>query len=67
MSAVEEVRAEESALWSMPRAVNRSPLPGDGAFMTAGWADPEPVIDPDDPVLAYTAERRSRLAQALPA
>lgn len=67
MSAVEEARAEESALWSMPRAVNRSPLPGDGAFMTAGWADPEPVIDPDDPVLAYTAERRSRLAQALPA
>ncbi|WP_216851602.1 aminopeptidase P family protein [Herbiconiux sp. VKM Ac-2851] len=56
-----------SALWTMPRAVNRSPLPGDGAFMTAGWADPEPVIDPDDPVIAYTAERRSRLAQALPA
>jgi Xaa-Pro aminopeptidase len=51
----------------MPRAVNRSPLPGDGAFMTAGWADPAPVIDPLNPVIAYTAERRARLAEALPA
>ncbi|MGD8193827.1 aminopeptidase P family protein [Herbiconiux sp. P18] len=61
------IHAHDTTSWAMPRAANRSPLPGDGAFMTAGWADPAPVLDPDNPVLAYTAERRARLAQALPA
>ncbi|WP_066039205.1 aminopeptidase P family protein [Herbiconiux solani] len=59
--------SSDSIPWLMPRAVNRSALPGDGTFMTAGWADPPPVLDPSNPVLAYTAERRARLAQALPA
>ncbi|MCU1529742.1 MAG: family metallopeptidase [Frondihabitans sp.] len=53
--------------WSMPRAVNRSPLPGNGAFMLAGWGDPAPVLAPENPVAVYTAERRARLAEALPA
>lgn len=53
-------------LWRMPRAANRAPLPGNSAFMLASWGEPEPVLSPENPVLAYTAERRSRLAQALP-
>lgn len=52
--------------WVMPRAVNRSELPGDSAFMMNGWGDPPPVLG-DEPVVSYTAERRARLAQALPA
>ncbi|KRC65401.1 hypothetical protein ASE12_11950 [Aeromicrobium sp. Root236] len=52
--------------WIMPRAVNRSELPGDSGFMMNGWGDPEPVLG-DEPVVSYTAERRARLAQALPA
>ncbi len=31
-----------------------------------GWGDPRPVLD-EEPVASYTAERRARLAQALPA
>lgn len=57
----------ESPLWRMPRAANRSPLPGNGEFMLAGWGDAQPVIWADNPVIVYTAERRARLAQALPA
>jgi Xaa-Pro aminopeptidase len=52
--------------WVMPRAVNRSELPGDSAFMMNGWGEPKPVLG-DEPVVSYTAERRARLAQALPA
>ena len=57
----------ELALWTMPRAANRAALPGNSAFMLDGWGDPAPVLAPDNPVAAYTAERRSRLAQAFPA
>lgn len=53
--------------WSMPRATNRAPLPGNGAFMLAEWGEPSPVLAADNPVVAYTAERRARLAQAFPA
>jgi Xaa-Pro aminopeptidase len=53
-------------LWHMPRAANRSPLPGNGAFMLSDWADAAPVLAPENPVVAYTVERRARLAQALP-
>ena len=35
--------------------------------MLSGWGDAPAVLDPENPVVAYTAERRSRLAQALPA
>ncbi|MGA1813291.1 aminopeptidase P family protein [Frondihabitans sp. 4ASC-45] len=61
------VDAHPSALWRMPRAQNRAPLPGNGAFMLAGWGDAAPVLAADDPVVSYTAERRARLAEALPA
>jgi Xaa-Pro aminopeptidase len=53
--------------WEMPRAANRAPLPGNGPFMLAGWGDPARVLAPENPVVAYTSERRARLAQALPA
>jgi Xaa-Pro aminopeptidase len=56
-----------TAGWQMPRAQNRSPLPGNGEFMLAGWGDIAPVLAPDNPVVVYTAQRRARLAQALPA
>ncbi len=59
--------AVEAPLWDMPRAANRAPLPGNGAFMLAGWGDPPAVLPSDDPVVTYTVERRARLAQALPA
>jgi Xaa-Pro aminopeptidase len=57
----------DSSLWQMPRAQNRAPLPGNGEFMLAGWGDPAPVLDEENGAAAYTAERRARLAQALPA
>jgi Xaa-Pro aminopeptidase len=56
-----------SALWRMPRAGNRAPLPADGAFMLQGWGDAGSVLGPESPVVAYTADRRARLAEALPA
>lgn len=61
--------AHPSALdvWRMPRAANRSPLPGSSEFMLAGWGEAAPVLVQENPTVAYTAERRSRLAQALPA
>lgn len=61
------VDAHPAALWRMPRAQNRAPLPGNGAFMLDGWGDAPPVLAPENPVLAYTAQRRARLAEALPA
>ena len=61
------VRPIDAPPWSMPRATNRAPLPGNSAFMLADWADPPAVLSPDNPVVAYTAERRARLAQAFPA
>ncbi len=57
----------ESSLWSMPRAANRGPLPGNEAFMLEQWGDVAPVLASDNPVVAYTDERRARLAQAFPA
>jgi Xaa-Pro aminopeptidase len=56
-----------SQLWRMPHAQNRAPLPGNGAFLLSDWGDPPAVLESENPVVAYTAERRSRLAQALPA
>jgi Xaa-Pro aminopeptidase len=53
--------------WAMPRAANRASLSGNGPFMLAGWGDAAPVLAADNPVIAYTVERRARLAQALPA
>ena len=61
------VRPAEAPAWAMPRAANRATLPGNSAFMLDGWGDAAPVLAPDNPVSAYTAERRSRLAQAFPA
>lgn len=61
------VRPIDAPLWAMPRAANRAPLPGNGAFMLADWDDAAPVLAPDNPVVAYTVERRARLAQAFPA
>jgi Xaa-Pro aminopeptidase len=60
-------RPDEAPLWLMPRAANRAVLPGNSAFMLAGWGEPAPVLSPDNPVVAYTVERRARLAQAFPA
>lgn len=57
----------ESAPWRMPRAQNRSPLPGNGEFMLAGWGAAATVLGPENPAVAYAAERRARLADALPA
>lgn len=56
-----------SSIWRMPRAVNRSPLPGNGGFMLAGWGDAASVLVDENPAVRYTTERRARLAQALPA
>ncbi len=50
----------------MPRAQNRSPLTGNGDFMLAGWGEPEPTRSGADPVVAFTADRRDRLARAIP-
>ena len=61
------VRPIEAPLWSMPRAANRAALPGNSSFMLADWGDAAAVLAPDNPVVAYTVERRSRLAQAFPA
>lgn len=58
--------AEAAALWRMPRAANRSPLPGNSAFMLADWAPEERLLSSENPVVAYTVARRARLAQALP-
>lgn len=57
----------DAPLWAMPRAANRAALPGNSAFMLSDWGEPAPVILPDNPVVAFTAERRARLAQAFPA
>ncbi|HMH58339.1 MAG TPA: Xaa-Pro aminopeptidase [Galbitalea sp.] len=70
MTAVDahpSIRSIDAPPWSMPRATNRVPLPGNSAFMLADWGEPSPVLSADNPVVAYTAERRARLAQALPA
>jgi Xaa-Pro aminopeptidase len=61
------IRAPEAPAWAMPRAANRAALPGNSAFMLAGWGAAAPLLAQDIPVVAYTAERRSRLAQACPA
>ncbi|MDQ1548137.1 MAG: Xaa-Pro aminopeptidase [Actinomycetota bacterium] len=61
------VRPIDAPPWSMPGASNRAPLPGNSAFMLADWSEPAAVLSPDNPVVAYTAERRARLAQAFPA
>jgi Xaa-Pro aminopeptidase len=57
----------DAPLWSMPRAANRAPLPGNSSFMLSDWGDAPPVLAVDNPVVAYTVERRARLAQAFPA
>ncbi|MGO4690086.1 aminopeptidase P family protein [Glaciibacter sp. 2TAF33] len=57
----------DSGAWQMPRAQNRAPLPGNGEFMLAGWGDFAPAPERESGAVAYTAERRARLAQALPA
>ncbi len=56
-----------AALWDMPRAVNRAPLPANGDFMLSEWGAAAPVLASDNPVVAYTAGRRALLAQAFPA
>jgi len=61
------VRPLDAPIWAMPRAANRAPLPGNGEFMLADWGEPAPVLAQDNPVVAYTVERRARLAQAFPA
>jgi hypothetical protein len=53
-------------LWRMPRAANRTTLPGNAAFMLADWGDQAPEFTPENPVVAYAVERRARLSQALP-
>src|SRR3712207_154058 len=57
---------QTSAPWSMPIAANRSGLTADSDFMLSGWGDASRPQPEDNPAVAFTADRRERLAQALP-
>jgi Xaa-Pro aminopeptidase len=62
-----DIQLTEAPAWSMPHAANRARLPGNSEFMLAGWGEAAAVLSHDNPVVAYTAGRRARLAEAFPA